>query len=272
MMGASFSTAATAAAAAEEPGQWFGAHDELDTGSATLSTTPALLHLLREIERYYRCASHGGSASVRAHMRVMRTELRRLLAEPNAIPVHLPESSRRNDGEHGMPVEVHYSRALAGGLRDKCGDVVAYLADVTPLLAFKCGYPEGNVLAERLYERMGWAELVGPGGLVRSTDLSLGIVLIAPHTVYPQHCHDAVNESYVSLSGAFSQNCQGVFGPGSLVLNRAGTPHRLSSSSDPVLLMFGWEGGKGAAEVEYSRAFRFCRKRKEHTAAAARVR
>ena len=47
-------------------------------------------------------------------------------------------------------------------------------------------------------------------------NLTLGIVLFAPRTTYPAHAHYGVTGSYISLSGATSENDRGVYVPGAI--------------------------------------------------------
>ena len=42
-------------------------------------------------------------------------------------------------------------------------------------------------------------------------------MLFAPWTTYVQHRHDEIEESYISLAGAWSENDNAVYAPGSLI-------------------------------------------------------
>ncbi len=76
-------------------------------------------------------------------------------------------------------------------------------------------------------------------------NLILGFVLFAPNTTYPQHSHKDIEESYISVSGAWSENNAAVFAPGSLILNRSGDEHRITTGDrDPCLLAYAWTGPK----------------------------
>jgi dimethylpropiothetin dethiomethylase len=71
----------------------------------------------------------------------------------------------------------------------------------------------------------------------------LGAVLFAPRTAYPAHSHDGLTESYVCLSGAVSENDDGVFVPGSLIFNPPGRMHRITTGDhEPTLLAYAWAG------------------------------
>lgn len=74
-------------------------------------------------------------------------------------------------------------------------------------------------------------------------DVRIGLVMLAPRCTYPQHSHQGITESYVAVSGAFSENDMGVYAPGSVILNQAGQTHRITTGqADPCLLLFAWTG------------------------------
>ena len=81
----------------------------------------------------------------------------------------------------------------------------------------------------------GYAEIAGPRGPVVTDELIVGVVLFAPGCIYPAHAHDGIMDSYVCLSGAVSQNYQGVYAPGAMIFNPAGAKHRITESdSEPA--------------------------------------
>jgi len=255
---------AGAASPAPAPAEFVDlSHLPLSSESMTIAQHPAVYHLLKEIEQHYHTFSAGGSASVRRHMKCVRGELRQVLRASGTHNLHPPPR-----GQPTRPVVVHLERAVSSGLRERCGTITSYLSQVSPLLEFKHGYPQKNSRT-RLQERFAFADLVGPHGLIHSEDLSIGFVLLAPGTTYPEHAHHHVNESYITLSGTWSQNDQGVFTPGSLVFNDALRPHRITTSqAEPVLLLYAWEGkehgGPGAVSAEWQRGFNFtCTRRRK---------
>jgi len=55
------------------------------------------------------------------------------------------------------------------------------------------------------------------------------------------HAHNGITESYVCLSGAVSENHQGVYTPGSMIFNPPEQMHRITVSDvDPALLAYAW--------------------------------
>ncbi|MEO0774573.1 MAG: dimethlysulfonioproprionate lyase DddL, partial [Pseudomonadota bacterium] len=51
--------------------------------------------------------------------------------------------------------------------------------------------------------------------------------------------------SYLCLSGAVSENDQGVYAPGSLIFNPPEQVHRITvADTNPALLFYAWEGAQ----------------------------
>jgi dimethylpropiothetin dethiomethylase len=118
------------------------------------------------------------------------------------------------------------------------------LREVRDRLTWELGYER---MPRDLARRYAYAEIVGPRGPVPSDTLVLGFVLFAPGTTYPRHDYSDIEESYVSVAGAWSENDAAVYAPGSLILNRAGDKHRITTGEvDPCLLAYAWTGGAEA--------------------------
>ena len=116
---------------------------------------------------------------------------------------------------------------------------------------FACCRPLAQQSAERdeFFHSVVLAGLAGPKGPVRTTELILGIVLFAPGCTYPAHAHSGITESYICLSGAVSENHQGVYAPGSMIFNPPEHLHRITvGKHEPALLAYAWMGS--AAHLE----------------------
>ena len=94
-----------------------------------------------------------------------------------------------------------------------------------------------------LAKRYAYCEMMGPQGPIQAEGLILGLVLFAPEITYPQHRHDEIEESYISLAGAWSENDNAVYAPGSFILNRSTQHHRITVGiREPCLLDYAWIG------------------------------
>ncbi|MGF1501598.1 MAG: dimethylsulfonioproprionate lyase family protein [Paracoccaceae bacterium] len=168
---------------------------------------------------------------IRSHQRAVREAISRTVAKN---PVVLPRAPE------WKPVAAHWKRALDQGRRESTQTVIRALESVGPELAWLYGYEK---VPKGLADKFAYAEIAGPHGPVQSDDVILGVVLFAPRCTYPAHAHDGLTESYYTLSGAVSENDEGVYAPGSLILNPPGRMHRITvGESEPALLAYAWHG------------------------------
>ncbi|WP_238368705.1 dimethylsulfonioproprionate lyase family protein [Mesobacterium pallidum] len=205
--------------------------EDTDIAAPRLRDVPNWLYLLREFEALYRHGSPGGSKLIRAHRKKVRDALSRLLACDPAIAMRAPASK---------PVVAHMSRALDMGERGAMQGMARALREVRADLTWEYGYEK---VPKALGQKYAYCEVAGPLGPVKSADLILGFVLFAPNTTYPQHSHKEIEESYISVAGAWSENDAAVYAPGSLILNKPGDEHRITTGEfDPCLLAYAWVG------------------------------
>lgn len=203
------------------------------TEELRLSDCPDWLYLLQEFDALYRHGSAGGSRLIRSHRRRVRDALSQIVDADPPIAPRPPEAK---------PVTAHLNRALDLGERGAVAGMARALARLAPLLTWEYGYER---VPRSLARKYAYCEILGPRGPVRSDRLILGFVLFAPGTTYPQHSHQEIEESYVSVAGAWSENDAAVHAPGSLILNHAGKEHRITTADlDPCLLAYAWTGSE----------------------------
>ncbi|MEM7491397.1 MAG: dimethylsulfonioproprionate lyase family protein [Pseudomonadota bacterium] len=199
--------------------------------AAALADRPEWLYLLREFEALYRHGSAGGSGVIRTHRRKVRDVLSRAIAANPAVIDRAPDTK---------PVVAHMARALDLGERATMQGMARALREVRDRLTWEYGYEK---VPRGLVRKYAYCEILGPKGPVPCADLILGFVLFAPRTTYPQHSHDGIEESYISIAGAWSENNAAVYAPGSLILNASGDEHRITTGdADPCLLAYAWTG------------------------------
>ncbi len=201
--------------------------------SERLSAHPDWGYLLREFYELYRFLSSGGSPRIRAHQRAVREAISR---------VHKSDPVLRFRPPTAKPVTSHLRRALDEGRLERHAPVVRAIDAIAPTLDWEYGYEK---VPRGLERKFAYAEIAGPNGPVLNDQVILGLVLFAPACTYPAHAHDGITESYICLSGAVSENHQGVYAPGSLIFNPPGTTHRITvSDREPSLLAYAWIGPK----------------------------
>ncbi|MEM1045112.1 MAG: dimethylsulfonioproprionate lyase family protein [Pseudomonadota bacterium] len=196
-----------------------------------LSDIPDWLYLLREFYEIYRYLPSGGSSVIRAHQRAVREAVSRVMQSNASVKVGDPQDK---------PVTVHFRRALDEGRRERHADMIRGIDAIRGTLSWQYGYEK---VPRGLEKKYAYAELCGPYGPVISEEVILGLVLFAPGCTYPAHAHDGITESYICLSGAVSENHQGVYAPGSMIFNPPGQLHRITvSDREPALMAYAWIG------------------------------
>jgi len=207
---------------------------EPEPAVARLLECPSWLYLLREFDTLYRHGSAGGSRLIRSHRKRVRDTLSAIV-EANPIVTVRPAEPK--------PVVSHLPRALDLGERGAMRDMARAVSRVADQLTWEYGY---QAVPRHLARKYAYCEVLGPRGPVVSDRLVLGFVLFAPATTYPQHSHEEIEESYISVAGAWSENDVAVHAPGSLILNRPGDEHRITTADlDPCLLAYAWTGSEG---------------------------
>ncbi|MEM6712778.1 MAG: dimethylsulfonioproprionate lyase family protein [Pseudomonadota bacterium] len=198
-----------------------------------LSDAPNWIYLLREFYEIYRYLSPAGSNQIRSHQRAVREAISRLMAS-NAIIKPGTGITK--------PVTGHLRRAIDEGLMERHANFLRCIDAISDSIDWQYGYEK---VPRGLKDKFAYAEFSGPFGPVISQEVILGIVLFAPNCTYPAHAHDGITESYFCLSGAVSENHQGVYAPGSLIFNPSGHRHRITvSNREPALMAYAWVGPK----------------------------
>lgn len=206
-------------------------HDTPVTVPLRLMDCPNWIYLLREFEALYRFGSAGGSKSIRSHRKRVRDSL-------SAVMASNPEIIARE--RETKPVVAHLPRALDLGERAAMQGMARALREVRDELSWEYGYDR---MPRSLSRKYAYCDILGPKGPIQADRLVLGFVLFAPGTTYPQHSHQEIEESYISIAGAWSENNAAVYAPGSLILNRSGDEHRITTGDlEPCLLAYAWIG------------------------------
>lgn len=198
-----------------------------------LQDRPAWIYLLRDFYEFYRRLSAGGSGKIRSHQKLVREQVNRVIKSNAEI---------REGAGIQKPVTAHLQRALDNGRLERHAPFVRAIESVQGQLDWQYGYEK---VPRGLSQKYAYAELVGPTGPVVTDEVILGLVLFAPGCTYPAHAHDGITESYICLSGAVSENDQGVYAPGSLIFNPPEQLHRITvADQNPALLCYAWTGAK----------------------------
>jgi dimethylpropiothetin dethiomethylase len=196
-----------------------------------LNDVPDWKYVFQEIDQVYHLGSAGGSTIIRSHQRRVRETISKIV---KSNPYYTPRQPENK------PVSAHWGRALDLADSGPLANLSRVLYRVESQLTWEYGYQK---VPRELAKRYVYCEMMGPQGPIQAEGLILGLVLFAPGTTYPQHRHDEIEESYISLAGAWSENDSAVYAPGSLILNRSAQHHRITvGNRDPCLLAYAWIG------------------------------
>lgn len=93
---------------------------------------------------------------------------------------------------------------------------------------------------EPFYSSHANAMLIGPGGIEERDDVQVGVTVMAPGILYPDHDHPP-EEVYIALSPGAWWNADMAWtepGPGGLIYNPPGILHAMRSGPDPFLALW----------------------------------
>ena len=197
----------------------------------TIKTLPDWRYLLAEFYELYRAIPAGGSDRIRSHQRQVREAINRVIKAH--APVQLQTAAQK-------PVTAHLRRALDQGRSGIMASTIRALDTLRTDLSWQYGYEK---VPSALADSYAYAEIAGPNGPVVTSEIILGVVLFAQSCTYPAHAHQGITESYVCLSGAVSENHQGVYVPGSMIFNPPDHLHRITvGDRELALLAYAWLG------------------------------
>ena len=175
------------------------------------------------------------------HLDAFIGQLAPLLPADFAAAVRALDLSPARPQPRPLPVCRFWDQATAGG-----GPLLAPLAALGPSLGwvqnpnYVAAPPSPDFLGS-----YGYAVLAGPGGLVASEALALGVLMLGPGIHYPTHRHPAV-EIYVPLAGeAEWQKGEEPWRrepPGAVIRHEFMVPHATRTLAAPLLAAYLWRG------------------------------
>jgi len=111
-----------------------------------------------------------------------------------------------------------------------------------PHLEWRQTYGRREV-GEAFLQNYAWSELVGPDGMIPSSKISCGVIVLGPNLFYPHHRHEA-EEMYVPLSGTAAwlkgDAVWREHAPGTLIHHLSEEPHAMQTREEPLLAMYLW--------------------------------
>lgn len=140
-----------------------------------------------------------------------------------------------------LPVCRHYDAAIAaaGQGPSTTSRVAELLAKIEPRLSWS-RRPRSETESSEFRHGHANALVIGPDGLERRQDVSVGVSLMAPGVQYPEHSHSP-EELYVVLSAGEWRREGGAWfepGRGGIVHNPPGIVHSMRAGNEPLLAVW----------------------------------
>ncbi|WP_437610124.1 dimethylsulfonioproprionate lyase family protein [Erwinia sp. V71] len=155
-----------------------------------------------------------------------------------------PEKNRRMKKTVHQPAVDYLDQALSIGEVSGEKEICRLLRGLAPYLSWNFGY-QPHPDFPRLAEQVAFSPLIGPDDVWISSQLAIGLTLIAPETLYPAHHHQAA-EIYLPLSGTGLWSMGNTEfhprKPGELIIHHSHVPHATQAQHEPVLALYIWHG------------------------------
>ncbi|MCF8308960.1 MAG: dimethylsulfoniopropionate lyase [Bacteroidales bacterium] len=118
--------------------------------------------------------------------------------------------------------------------------LINVLNQISDLLHWEQDYK--NLPAE-LSDNFAFCNLMGHKGHVFNDNMRIGVLVLGPHTYYPKHKHEDIQELYICLSGEISINGKAVSEAETSLIDTS-EAHDLKTGENPCLLLYSWLGNK----------------------------
>ncbi|GAB4184896.1 MAG: hypothetical protein OHK0024_25070 [Thalassobaculales bacterium] len=100
-------------------------------------------------------------------------------------------------------------------------------------------------MGEAFMDGYGYVEPLGPGRAVDCAELRIGLLVLGPQLLYPDHAHPA-EEIYHVVAGSARWWREGegwaVHGPGAMIHHPPGIRHAMETAGPPLLALYCWGG------------------------------
>jgi hypothetical protein len=153
----------------------------------------------------------------------------------------LPALSGRFTGNDHATTR-HIEAALKAGDKSTAS-LLDQIRPVIPFLPWRYSYP-ARADAPSLGLNIAFAEMIGPKAPFHSESVCLGLTLIGPETLYPDHRHPAIELYYVA-AGLATWTLDGISRdqpPGAYILHPSQAVHAMRTHAEPLLAIYSWSG------------------------------
>ncbi|MER3381741.1 dimethylsulfonioproprionate lyase family protein [Pectobacterium aroidearum] len=156
----------------------------------------------------------------------------------------LPVKNARPSTATQLPAVDYLEQALKIGETSGDREICSMIRLLAPALSWNFDYSPHPDFPS-LDDKIAFTQFVGPEDRWISSQLAIGLTLIAPKTHYPAHCHPAT-EIYLPMAGmglwAMENGDYFPRQPGELIFHRSGIAHATQAQKEPVLALYIWHG------------------------------
>jgi quercetin dioxygenase-like cupin family protein len=144
------------------------------------------------------------------------------------------------------PAQALLPAALAAAERGPLADVARAFALVEPALAWtqNPNYSDAK-LGQGYMAGYAYCDFIGPRGLMDNGSVAMGVLILGPGRLYPDHNHPAA-EIYHILSGTADwSRDSGSFAakpPGSAIYHAPWVRHAMRTGEETLFALYGWVG------------------------------
>lgn len=186
-------------------------------------------------------------AAVRTHYAAERAKEPALAVslDPMLRLLEAPRIDRRPE-RVTKPACALLPAAIAAAERGPLADVARAFALVEPALAWtqNPNYSDAK-MGQGYMAGYAYCDFIGPRGLMDSPQVAMGVMILGPGRLYPDHNHPAAEMYHVVAGTADWSRDGGAFAakpPGSAIYHAPWVRHAMRINRETLLALYGWVG------------------------------
>lgn len=162
-----------------------------------------------------------------------------------------PRPADRQPARQVKPASALLPQILAAGRRGPLAEIVEAFATVEPALRWtqNPNYDDAKLGAGYM-AGYAYADFVGPRGLADAAGVAIGVLILGPGRLYPDHNHPAAELYHVLAGTAEWKAGAGGFQPrppGSAIYHAPFVSHAMRVGDEPLFALYGWVGDVATA-------------------------
>jgi len=151
-----------------------------------------------------------------------------------------------NIGRTTLPVTARFQSAIGLACAPKVRPLLHTIIDIEPFCSWRQN-PEYSAtdVGDHFMKSYGYFQVIGPGGLIDSSQLAVGVLLLGERVRYPEHAHPAI-EIYSPICGEALWSQKGIKPTlrlsGELIYHSANEVHAMETVDQSMIAVYIWIG------------------------------